>query len=54
MKRVKLGLILGMVMVLAAGFASPGCAPGEVTPTIEKIPGSPVVDQADPEAKRVA
>ncbi len=53
MKRVKLGSILGLV-VLAAGFALPGCAPEEVTPTVEKIAKAPVADQVDHEAKPVA
>jgi branched-chain amino acid transport system substrate-binding protein len=37
MKRLKLGLVLGLVVLLAAAFALPGCAPEEVTPTTEKV-----------------
>ncbi len=44
MKSLKLGLALGLVVVLTAAFALPGCAPEEVTPTIEKIVGAPVAE----------
>jgi branched-chain amino acid transport system substrate-binding protein len=37
MKIIKPVLILGLLVALAAAFALPGCAPEEVTPTIEKI-----------------
>jgi TRAP-type C4-dicarboxylate transport system substrate-binding protein len=38
MKRVRLALLLGLVMVLVAGFALPGCAPEAVPPEEEEVP----------------